>query len=299
MKTIKQNTLLRSALLFAAVVALPAASGPDNFSGNQGTVTLLNAFTQGWGYPGPLVETSPGMFAGPARLSGQSGRIFTLTSAGALTSIYTFPGSAILFPGAIQAVDGRLHSSQFNPNVNFSFDLKGDGTTYPQVLPDPPRMAVQTVSGLLYGTEANFSLPQNVFVSLSLSSTTTVIHNFTSQEGVAYGYPIIASEEFTLDRKRRPSQVVRATLRCASAGAAGAARRSHRRSSPWWTNSVASLNVPATNQRLAQLAAARGVLTHLARREKTPAARAGRHHPRRAARWESFLIRARADPARA
>ena len=138
--------------LAVAAVCLAAASGPDNFTTNQGTMTLLNAFTQGWGLPGPLVEVSPGTFAGLARLSGQSGRAFMLTTQGVLTSLYTFPGSTQLYPGAIQAVNGRLYGSQQNPNVNFSFDLKGNVRSYPQSVPNTPNMAVQTVTGELYGT---------------------------------------------------------------------------------------------------------------------------------------------------
>ncbi len=185
--------MCRIILSLSLAASLQAAAGPDNYTSNQGTATLLNGFTQGWGYPGPLVETSPGNFAGIARLSGQSGRLFALTSRGVLTSIYVFPGSTALFPGAIQAVDGRLYGSQGNPWANFSFDLKGNVQTYPHS-PTTPNMAVQTVTGKLYGTEANFSLPENAFVSVSLSGAMTVIHNFTSQEGVAYGYPILASD---------------------------------------------------------------------------------------------------------
>jgi uncharacterized repeat protein (TIGR03803 family) len=184
--------MYRVILSLSIVAALQAASGPDNYTGNQGTATLLNGFTQGFGFPGRLVETSPGNFAGVATLSGKMG-IFTLTSQGTLTSLYAFPNSAIVLPVAIQAVNGRLYGSQLTPTADFSFDLKGNVQTYPHS-PNAPNMAVQTVTGKLYGTEANFSLPENAFVSLSLSGAITVIHNFTAEEGVAYGYPILASD---------------------------------------------------------------------------------------------------------
>jgi len=186
---------LTCSLCLAAAGPHPAAKAPEHFTKNQGTATLLNGFTQGWGLPGPLVEVSPGTFAGLALLSGQSGRAFTLTSQGVLTSIYTFPGSAQLYSSIIQAVNGRLYGSQFNPNVNFSLNLAGSIQTYPQVLPDPPRMAVQTVTGEIYGTVSDFAgLANNSFVAMTLSGVTTVLHAFTTQEGIPYGYPILASD---------------------------------------------------------------------------------------------------------
>jgi len=47
------------------VVGLMAAQpGPDNFSGNKGTLKVINSFTQGFGQPGPLIEVQPGFFTG-------------------------------------------------------------------------------------------------------------------------------------------------------------------------------------------------------------------------------------------
>jgi uncharacterized repeat protein (TIGR03803 family) len=183
----------RIILSLSLVAALQAASGPDNYTGNQGTATLLNGFTQGSGYPGRLVETSPGNFAGVATLSGR-GSIFKLTSQGTLTSLYAFPNSAIVFPVTIQSVNGWLYGSQAGPWANFSFDLKGSVQSYPQS-PIAPHMAVQAVTGTLYGAEGSFSpTVASQFVSMSLSGATTIIHTFTSQEGSAFGYPILASD---------------------------------------------------------------------------------------------------------
>jgi hypothetical protein len=105
---------------------------PDNFSGNQGKLTVLTSFTQGWGQPGPLIEARPGFFTGLALLGGK-GTAFTLTSQGVLTSIYSFPPGSLLTQWEVQAINGLVYGTQLNPNQNFGVNLAGKLTYLPAV----------------------------------------------------------------------------------------------------------------------------------------------------------------------
>jgi uncharacterized repeat protein (TIGR03803 family) len=173
-----------------------AASGPDNFSGNQGTIKVISYFTQGWGAPGPLTEISPGTFTGLALIGGTPNpHAFTLTNKGTLSSVYTFPTASIPFPWEIQGVNGQVYGSLGTPFQNFSIGVGGNLTYYPQVLANTPVFSVQVPSGNLYGTGYNFAIQANcVFVRMTLNGAVTVLHNFTAQEGDPYGRPILASD---------------------------------------------------------------------------------------------------------
>jgi hypothetical protein len=162
---------------------------------NQGTLTLLSDFSQGYTQPGWLVEVSPGVFAGIAiSPSSPGGHAFLLTSQDALTSIYTFPANAGPVQTLVQAVDGRLYGEQQTPQVNFSFTVGGNFQTYPQSLTSAPLVAVSTPEGPLYGTEHTLCGSYNAFVKVAQGGDTTVLHNFTPQEGEPYVQAILASD---------------------------------------------------------------------------------------------------------
>ena len=91
-------------------------------------------------------------------------------------------------------MNGRLYGAQSVPSVNFSFSVAGNFLTYPQTLPYSPWLSVQTPDGGLYGTERNFCNSDNAFVRMTVDGTTTIVHKFTAQEGVAYGLPLLASD---------------------------------------------------------------------------------------------------------
>lgn len=197
--TTRRPILLAAVWIWAAgagVTALRAASGPDKFSGNQGTIKVINYFTQGWGSPGPLTEVSPGVFFGQALVGGTPNpHAFVLTSQGALTSVYTFPSQSILLGWQVQAVNRLLYASQITPNQNFSISAGGKVTYYPLSLGFVPVFSVQLPDGTLYGTESSLRIPANrAFVSMTLAGATTVIHSFTAQEGDPYGVPILGSD---------------------------------------------------------------------------------------------------------
>jgi len=183
--------------LWAATTGIGLMAGqprPDNFSGNQGKMTVLTSFTQGWGFPGPLIEGRPGFFTGLALL-GAKGTAFTLTSQGALTSIYSFPPGSLLLQWEVQAINGLVYGTQLNPNQNFGINLAGKLTYYPQSLPNTPVFSVQLPNGNLYGTTTNISgVANRAFVRMTLGGAVTVLHAFTAQEGDPYGRPILASD---------------------------------------------------------------------------------------------------------
>ncbi len=192
------RTTYRPALSPAlAMITLFCAAGAitgQALAANAGTITLLNDFSQGYNQPGWLVEVSPGVFEGIAIAGAPGGRVFQLTSQGALTSIYTFPANAGPVQTLVQAVDGRIYGEQQTPQVNFSFTVAGNLRTYPQTLTYVPLLAISTPEGPLYGTEHALCGSYNAFVKVAQGGATTVLHNFTPQEGDPYVQAILASD---------------------------------------------------------------------------------------------------------
>lgn len=178
-----------------AFSALAGAFGDCAVAANGGTITVINIFNQGYGLPGGLVEVSPGLFTGVAEQGPTGGAgLFLLTGQGSLTPIHNFPANATPIQTLVQAVNGRLYGAQEVPSVNFSFNVAGTFRTYLQVLPIFPLFSVPTPYGELYGTEYSICGSQNAFVKMALNGTTSIVHQFTAQEGVAYGLPLLASD---------------------------------------------------------------------------------------------------------
>jgi len=117
---------------------------------NKGTLTLLTGFGPQYGEPGSLVEVSPGRFVGIAITD--YAVAFVLTSAGTLSTLYTFPTNAGPIQPLVQAVNGRIYGSQTVPLSNFSLSLGGVEETYQSLVTYPPWLSFQLPDGGLYGT---------------------------------------------------------------------------------------------------------------------------------------------------
>jgi uncharacterized repeat protein (TIGR03803 family) len=160
-----------------------------------GTLTVLTGFGgNGYSGPGPLIEVSPGTFAGIAATGATA---FLLTSQGAVTKIFTFPPSSYPAPQIVQAVNGRIYGAEVNfggpQSFNYSFNTVGALEMYPQALPVAPVFSVQLPGGNLYGTEPDYD-GGSTFVQMTLGGSLKVLHNFTHDEGTPYGLPILASD---------------------------------------------------------------------------------------------------------
>src|SRR5580704_10473204 len=84
---------------------------------NKGTITLLTGFgAQGYDEPGPLVEVSPGKFVGVA--VSDDAVAFTLTSQGAVSTLYTFPLNAGPGQTVVQAINGRVYGTENSGNFS-------------------------------------------------------------------------------------------------------------------------------------------------------------------------------------
>jgi len=162
--------------------------------GTKGTITLITGFgQQGYSEPGQLIEVSPGTFAGLARGTPTA---FLLSTQGILTQTYAFPANTLLGANLLQAVNGRLYGSesQIPGQVDFSLDLSGQIATYPPTVTTyAPSFSIQEPDGSLYGTEWSYS-GHNAFVRMTLDGATTVLHNFSAQEGIPHVRPILASD---------------------------------------------------------------------------------------------------------
>jgi hypothetical protein len=159
---------------------------------NKGTITLLTGFGPQFGEPGSLIETSPGKFVGIAVTD--YAVAFMLTSAGAVSTLYTFPKNAGPGQPLVEAVNGRIYGTQTVPLANFSLSLSGAAKTYLPVTAFPPTLSIQLPDGSLYGTEWS-SNGDNALVKMTVNGTETVLHSFSTTEGTPYGLPIRASDD--------------------------------------------------------------------------------------------------------
>ena len=164
-------------------------SGPSTPATDKGTITLLTGFGGGYDEPGLLVEVSPGKFVGIA--VGDNAAAFTLTSQGAVSTLYAFPTNAGPGQTLVQAINGRIYGTQ-NAG-NFSLGLGGGAKTYRPPTGFPPVVSVQLPDGSLFGTNAA-GPGHNALVQMTIDGTETVLHNFSATEGTPYGLPIRASD---------------------------------------------------------------------------------------------------------
>ena len=95
-------------LLSAVACALLIAAAPAAAQ----TYTVLHSFAFGQPFPAGLVQAGDGNFYGTTSQGGANGQgsVFKITSAGALTTLYSFAGSDGSSPQAalVQGTDGKL-----------------------------------------------------------------------------------------------------------------------------------------------------------------------------------------------
>jgi hypothetical protein len=181
---------LAVALLAGVGAALPQAAPAGNAT-NKGTLTLLTGFGGPYNEPGALIEVSPGRFVGIA--VSDNAAAFELSSAGALSTLFTFPANAGPVQPLVQAIDGQIYGTQTVPSSNFSLAPDGKETIYQSTTIGQPWLSLQFPDGALYGTTWG-SAGHNAFVQMTVHGTATVVHNFTQAEGEPYGLPIRASD---------------------------------------------------------------------------------------------------------
>jgi uncharacterized repeat protein (TIGR03803 family) len=161
---------------------------------NKGKLSVLAMFGSGYGAQGELLEVTPGVFVGLAQLGAT---IFQLTSTGAISHIYTFPERAYPIAVPTQAANARIYGFEDGaptfPPALFSLDLGGNLRTYPPVTPTPPFLTIALPDGSLYGAESSYN-GNNAFERLTESGVGTVLHSFTTQEGIPHDRPIRASD---------------------------------------------------------------------------------------------------------
>ena len=177
--------------LLGGVGAALLQAAPASNATNKGTLTLLTGFGGPYNEPGALIEVSPGRFVGIA--VSDNAAAFELSSAGALSTLFTFPANAGPVQPLVQAIDGQIYGTQTVPSSNFSLAPDGKETIYQSTTIGQPWLSLQFPDGALYGTTWG-SAGHNAFVQMTVYGTATVVHNFTQAEGEPYGLPIRASD---------------------------------------------------------------------------------------------------------
>ena len=189
MRYIKRAQVLAPLLFLLGAGAAAGQPEPATPVTDKGTLTVLTGFPPQYGEPGLLVEVSPGRFVGVAVTD--YAVAFVVTSAGTLSTLYTFPTNAEPTQPLVQAVNGRIYGTE-NPG-NFSLGLGGDARIYPPPTGFPPVLSIQLPDGSLYGTNAA-GLGHNAFIQMTLNGAETVLHEFSAAEGTPYDLPIRASD---------------------------------------------------------------------------------------------------------
>jgi uncharacterized repeat protein (TIGR03803 family) len=179
----------------------------------SGTLTLLYVFCTANGctdgdVPGPLIEASDGNFYGGTQSGGSNnpyaGIIFKLTSAGALTTLYSFSGPDGSGPEGVmvQATDGSLYgttvgggsSSNCNGNCGtvfritlagaltslHSFDLSDGATPFGLIQGTDGNLYGTTITG---GTSSACSGGCGTVFKITTAGILTSLHSFIGADG--------------------------------------------------------------------------------------------------------------------
>lgn len=206
---------------FPYVGLLQAADGSfygttsEGGSANQGTVfrltregvfTTLYSFCSqpgcaDGGFPaGVLVQATDGNFYGTTQVGGANlclgagcGTIFRITSLGKFNTLYNFDGGT---DGAnptgtlIQATDGNLYGTTYEPGTIFRISLNGLLTTL-NALPYPLAGVIQGTDGNFYGTTEGGGNSNNcqggcgTLFEVTPGGTLTTLHSFDDTDGQA------------------------------------------------------------------------------------------------------------------
>ncbi|MGA9304306.1 MAG: choice-of-anchor tandem repeat GloVer-containing protein, partial [Candidatus Sulfotelmatobacter sp.] len=179
-----------SAFCFAAAIASPAQTFSDlfNFDGPDG------AFPQSI-----LVQGTDGNFYGTT--SGGSGTVFRMSSAGTLTTLYSFcaqtncPDGSQPYAGLVQGSDGNFYGTAagggtHNGGTVFKITPEGKLTTLYQFCSEtdckdgdqPYGALIQGVSGNFFGTTSTGGANnQGTVFKLTPSGTLTTLYSFCAQ----------------------------------------------------------------------------------------------------------------------
>jgi uncharacterized repeat protein (TIGR03803 family) len=173
----------------------------------NGVFTNLYSFTGGYDGANPeasLTQAKDGNFYGTTAAGGTNGggTLFTITTNGALTSLYSFTGGndgANPYAGLVQASNGVLYGTTGYGGTNndgtvfkittngaftslYSFEGGNDGAT-------PHAVLVQASNGVFYGTTLNGGTNNSGTVfKITANGAYTSLHSFTGGEDGAYPY---------------------------------------------------------------------------------------------------------------
>jgi len=150
------------------------------------------------GYLYGLFEGAPGLFYVLSSWTGGTtgGSIFTVTSKGAFSPVYSFPQSTTM-DYVVQATNGQLYGSAFvgtAPYVNFYYSMDPSGKNlreYPFPAPWGPTFNTTVAPpNQIYDLAGQVVSGQTVwgFARVTETGQITILHQFSGSEGVPDGY---------------------------------------------------------------------------------------------------------------
>lgn len=164
----------------------------------SGTLTTLYSFCgqpfcQDGAQPAAaLTEATDGNFYGTTFTGGISGAgtVYRVTPSGSLTTLWSFCSStctdgASPYAGLIQANNGSLYGSTYEPGAIFRVTLDGTFTVLSGAVSSPYSL-IQGADGNLYGTTGGLGSGGSVF-KLTLGGAATTLYNFCSLANCADG----------------------------------------------------------------------------------------------------------------
>jgi uncharacterized repeat protein (TIGR03803 family) len=162
-------------------------------------IDILHTFGQEPPFPRSLIRASDGKLYGPIQNDGGVGSIVRMTSAGDVSTVYTFPGGSDgLYPSGpiIEGADGRLYGVAQSGGVGGGavFGVTRDGVlTMSHAFPQsniPFGSPVQGPDGRLYGATQG-SVEGGTVYSVTPAGGFTLLHTFSSGYP---GTPVLASD---------------------------------------------------------------------------------------------------------
>jgi len=167
---------------------------------SNGVFTTLYTFSGGsdGGVPDiQLVEGNDGLFYGTTTGGGVNGTgsVFTVSSAGTFTTLFSFDGTNGVSPaaGLVQGSDSNFYGTTFLGGTNehgtvFQITPAGTLTTLFQFSNDtngdfPESQLIQGSDGLFYGTTSDAARGDGTVFKITSAGTLTTLHNFAAAEG--------------------------------------------------------------------------------------------------------------------
>jgi uncharacterized repeat protein (TIGR03803 family) len=215
-RTVRAGLLFSALALFATVTTLATAQTYSDLY-NFGTVSnspndprATGIIAQG--RDGNLYSTSPQTW------SGQSGDVFSISPAGALTDVFTFDGSngAVVSSGVTMGTDGNFYGAAGTGGsggygITFKVTPAGALTTLHAFTngadgAEPSSPPIQGVDGSFYGTASSCAglPPGNVCTlngtegsvyRITTAGVFTVLHTFTGADGINPIGPLVQADD--------------------------------------------------------------------------------------------------------